>query len=110
VPPSRVAGERDVSEGEAEAETSVSKEPPVGPAEWGVCPVILSPQDGSLHATGPHGQKAEARRSEASALISALPAEVRERLKGRKRRARLRVTVERMGNAWKITALESSEG
>ncbi len=77
-----------------------------GPREWGVRTVLFSPHDGSLRVTGPASEKGVAGRRDAGGLIAGLPTDIQERFKARKRKAKLLVTVEPMGNAWKVVKLE----
>jgi hypothetical protein len=84
----------------AEVEVSAEQTPLLqpeelqGPREWGVRTVLFSPHDGSLHVTGPASEKGVAGRREVEQLVAG------------KRKAKLLVTVEPMGNAWKIVKLE----
>ncbi len=104
--------QRAPTEAPAPAEQVPTEVLPEGPREWGLRQVVLVPQDGSLRAEGPQGEKGVAARPEVDVLIASLPEDVRERFKGRKRRAKLLVTVEPRGNVWRITRLgvQKAEG
>jgi hypothetical protein len=90
----------------AAAEVEPPPSEPEGPWEWGLRHVVLVPQDGSLRAEGPSGEKGIAVRAEAEALMAGLPGEAAEQFSRRKRRAKLLVTVEPRGNVWRIIGLE----
>jgi CRISPR-associated protein (TIGR03986 family) len=84
---------------------------PLKPATdaWAGVTVKLNPGSGELSATHQSGQVARAVNPAAQALRDALPAALKDRLKQRKELKGCTATVEKVGNAWRLTSIQPAE-
>jgi hypothetical protein len=85
-----------------------STTPPAAPETWPGVTVMLNPGSGELSVSH-GGQVANSSNPAAQALRDALPDTLRNRLKKKKKLSGCTVTVEKVGNGWRLTAIEPPE-
>lgn len=92
--------------------TSSPREPAAKPtpeASWEPALVLRNPGNGELTAALEDGRNARATGSAAAGLLETLPPALQDRLRGKKKNARLEVRLEPLGASWQIVGLRAMD-